>query len=348
MSLLIRYSTSSNASPIQEQQKAKLHKRIRSTDSLTKCAFYGQERPVFVNGKIIKSSGVSLPKLSNSYLLKRGGSPLKTENGNVLDQSEEDVLLFKQQYSCSKRFDIGTAQTIGKRVYMEDTLMVKGELYDDIDFIGVFDGHNGQGAAIKSMHTFYSLIDGYTVHSDHVKDHLSKVFEQMHTLVSMSTESGTTASILLIRENDVIICRCGDSPIYVLTTDDEIMKVGKDHNLYDKDEVEMIKQNGGNIVNVSGVLRVNGKITITRSIGDKQFHPPLSCLPSIDIISLSTIKSILVASDGISVVSEDFLREILLEEFTSDIKAQCVRNNALEKDSKDNISVVVVQIRTII
>ena len=255
---------------------------------------------------------------------------------------EEKLQQIQQKYTGSHRFDIGTAQTIGKRTYMEDTVMIRGALFDDVDYIAVFDGHNGKDAAIKCMETMHTLIEKDLILSDEYDDHLINVFERMHDIVCEATPSGTTASLVILRNDDIITAHCGDSPIYFLINN-ELKRIGKGHSPADEDEAEKIKNNGGTVSqDAGGYYRVNGQIAVSRSIGDRALHPPLLCIPDIELHSMDDVRAIIVASDGIDLVPLTYMKEVLNTSFGVDIKAQCIRNKAIEKQSKDNISVVVV------
>ena len=201
--LEIKIHEEENPQHLRQVHAKERRKKLRSHNSFQKAAFYGEERPTFLNGYIIKSSGVSIPELSNSYVISRDGNATKTDSGNACEDQSDDFL-YQQKYTGSHRFDIGTAQTIGKRTYMEDTVMIRGALFDDVDYIAVFDGHNGKDAAIKCMETMHTLIEKDLILSDEYDDHLINVFERMHDIVCEATPSGTTASLVILRNDDII------------------------------------------------------------------------------------------------------------------------------------------------
>ncbi|BFU25591.1 protein phosphatase domain containing protein [Entamoeba histolytica HM-1:IMSS-B] len=339
MSAITRLSSSSPELP-----KTRIpHKRVRSIGATGKSTFYGEERPVIINGKVLISGGLTLPLLSSSYLVSKNGEIKRLKTGQSFEENEEDQLLCKQTYSSSKRFNINVSQTIGRRIYMEDMVMIKGELFDGIDYIGVFDGHNGKDAAKKAMETFHKLLDEYLIKSDHYLEHLNHICNEIQQLISFTTASGTTASVIIIREDDVIFCYIGDSPIYI-KSNEQVKKISIDHNTSNEEEVKRIINCGGSVVDINGTKRVNSKIVLTRSLGDKSLHPPLTNEPTIISIPLNEIDSIIVASDGISSISCELLNELTNPTFGLEQQAVNIRNIAYEKNSPDNISVVVIQI----
>lgn len=76
-----------------EHRNQRLHKRVRSTDNVSKSTFYGQERPIFLNGKIVLSTAVSLPRMSSSYVLNKNEKPIRSRSGQSFDESQDDPLL---------------------------------------------------------------------------------------------------------------------------------------------------------------------------------------------------------------------------------------------------------------
>ncbi|KAL7721470.1 Ca(2+)/calmodulin-dependent protein kinase phosphatase [Entamoeba marina] len=291
-------------------QPRMLHRRVRSTDRVSKNTFYGQERPTFVNGKVVMSSSIVLPRMSSSYLLEKDKEPVRGKSGQSFDENKTDSLLQGDTFTSSKRFDFGEAQTIGKRLYMEDIVLIKGNFAENLD-------------------NFFT---------DNYHSYLLDLFQTIHDGIIKETESGTTASIAFVREKDVIIAICGDSPVFTLKGTN-LSKIGKDHNTSNSDEVEAIKQRGGDVVDAGGVLRVNSQIQITRSLGDSKLHPPLIATPDIICLNLNDIDNLIICSDGVDVLEQ--LLGLLTQPTSPESQAQYLRNSAFEKNSKDNISVVV-------
>ncbi|KAL7721253.1 Protein phosphatase 2C [Entamoeba marina] len=305
-------------------------------------SFYGSEKPVFSNTKeCIINSNAQLPSCSITYLLEKGLRPIIHNTGQSEDKDGiYDFELIEHQHICSNRFNIGISQSIGVRNRMEDTVSVHGNIHNNVDYIGVFDGHNGSAAAQYCMNTIPTTLP--EIQPTEYEQQLNSYFTKVHANVCKETESGTTATICLIRENDVVIASCGDSPVFFIegTT---IKKVTKDHNI--PNERDKIVANGGAITLVEGIERINGEILISRSIGDRLLHPPLVETPDIDVFPLS-MDYIIMASDGItdSLSEEDILNTVLKPVSVSE-SAATLRNEAFIKKSRDNLSVVVIRLK---
>ncbi|KAL7712857.1 Ca(2+)/calmodulin-dependent protein kinase phosphatase [Entamoeba marina] len=301
MSISVHCTTPSN--PELPSKPRTAHRRARSSGKGSKGTFYGQERPIFVNGKIIMSSNVS---------------PIRGKSGQSFDENKDDVLLQGNTFSCSKRFNIGEAQTIGKRLCMEDVVMIKGDLAEDLDVFGVFDGHHGKDAAVLASKNILSFLNLNELLSDNYQSHIIDLFQKMHENIIEKNR---------IRNNCI---NCFYSPC---------------HNTNNNDEIEEVKKRGGDVVDVNGVLRVNSQIQVTRSLGDASLHPPLITTPDISCFSLDDIDSLIICSDGIDVLDADTIVGLATQPISPEGQAQYLRNYAFEKDSKDNITSIVFTAR---
>ncbi|ELP95221.1 protein phosphatase 1K, putative [Entamoeba invadens IP1] len=333
-------TTTITLSQASTQTPQKLHKRARSIEN-RKNSFYAQDRPVFLDKRLF-STNVQLPKLSSTYTLHKHGRPEKVQTGQSFSSTEVDPLLHNLIYKCG-RHNCGTSQTIGKRTTMEDMLIVVGGLFPSIDYYAVFDGHNGDQASAIAACNLQRKLCADLVKGEGCAEHLKRAFSELHEEVCQQTESGTTASVVIVRESDVVFSLIGDSPVYILS-EHKIKRIGKDHKPEDIEENLKIMRNGGKVTNCGGVLRVNEKIAITRSIGDKALHPPLSCEPDYFSVPIQNIQKILIASDGIAVLSECALEQIMNDTLQPEEISRVIRNIAYEKDSGDNISVIVIDL----
>ncbi|ELP88424.1 protein phosphatase 1K, putative [Entamoeba invadens IP1] len=317
-----------------------IKRRVRSADTRKK-SFYAQDRPVFIDNRTM-SGNIVLPKLSSAYSIKKGGPMERIQSGQSFDDDDTDPLLHNVSFKPG-RFSSGASQTVGKRVAMEDTLMISGALFEGIDYYGVFDGHNGDGAAISSMSVCHTLIDEKEIKGAGCSEHMKNVFSELHRRICETSESGTTASVVIVRESDCIISLIGDSPVYVLF-EGKLKRIGKDHNPEDPEEYKRVIESGGRIADFDGLLRVNEQIAVTRSIGDKALHPPLTCIPDTFILPLNQIQRILIATDGISVLQESAIQQLMSDSVSPGETARVIRNVAFDKESKDNISVIVIDL----
>jgi serine/threonine protein phosphatase PrpC len=106
---------------------------------------------------------------------------------------------------------------------------------------------------------------------------------------STSERSGTTATVAVLFQDHLMLGHVGDSRA-VLCCDDEgiAIQLTKDHTPYDDVEADRVIKAGGFIEHY-GVLRVNGKLAVTRSLGDRDvgLREVLSEKPDILLIRLN-------------------------------------------------------------
>ena len=71
----------------------------------------------------------------------------------------------------------------------------------------------------------------------------------------------------------------------------------KAHNLEEPEERENIMRKGGCILKCGDCYRLNGKLNLSRSIGDKSYKPLISHTPDVHLYD-GDFHSIILASDG--------------------------------------------------
>lgn len=177
---------------------------------------------------------------------------------------------------------------------MEDVVTIQGG--DDSDIFAVFDGHNGQDAAVIADSQLPLIGREFFEKEDY-----NGLFNTLHAKVIEKTESGTTATIAYVTKERITVLQCGDSAAFVLENR-KLRKITKDHNTSSIEEAANIKKNGGTLEFIGGMTRVNGKICVTRSLGDRSLHPPLSCTPDIIQVDPSKVSYLVIMSDGIASV----------------------------------------------
>ncbi|KAM4854647.1 protein phosphatase Mn(2+)-dependent 1K isoform 2-T2 [Thomomys bottae] len=173
--------------------------------------------------------------------------------------------------------NVGCASHIGKRRENEDRFG-RAQLTDEVLYFAVYDGHGGPAAA-DFCHTHMQAC---------VRDLLSKEknLEAVLTLAFLEIDkafasqahlsadatlltSGTTATVALLQDGiDLVVASVGDSRA-LLCRKGKPMKLTIDHTPERKDEKERIKKCGGFVAwNSLGQPHVNGRLAMTRSIGD--------------------------------------------------------------------------------
>lgn len=103
---------------------------------------------------------------------------------------------------------------------------------------------------------------------------------------SAGERSGTTATAAVLFENHLLVGHVGDSRA-VLCCDQSglAVQLTNDHTPYVQAEADRVRQSGGWVEHY-GVLRVNGQLAVTRSIGDRGLRDVLSEVPDILVLRL--------------------------------------------------------------
>lgn len=276
----------------------------------------------------------------------------------------------------------GFISVIGRRRVMEDAVKVVPSLVaaerscGGYDFFAVYDGHGGTLVANACRDRMHLLV------SEEVKE--SKVKEKgldwckvmCSCFMKMDREigiggggdencdgggntMGSTATVVVVGKEEIVVANCGDSRA-VLCRDGVAVPLSRDHKPDRPDELERIEAAGGRVINWNG-NRVLGVLATSRSIGDHCMKPFVISQPETKVYTRTeTDEFIVVASDGLwDVVSNKFVCEVVRSclhgQMRRDLKQDSIISNtreaaallaelAMARGSKDNISVIVIQL----
>eukprot|EP00042_Codosiga_hollandica_P037456 m.294660 g.294660 ORF g.294660 m.294660 type:complete len:320 (+) comp55142_c0_seq1:294-1253(+) len=255
----------------------------------------------------------------------------------------------------------------GWRVGMEDAHITAGQLTEipDTAFFAVFDGHGGdlvaymsQERLIPAMLRTRSFKAGDTsprMLAETLRDGLFELDRELRAhprLSSGEDRSGSTATTAFITPTHIIIGNCGDSRS-VLVSGGSVKFASEDHKPTNEKEQRRILEAGGYLQ----IGRVCGNLAVSRALGDFSFkdtpHLPedaqkISAEADITILERQPEDEFLIlACDGIwDVATSDHAREFITNQLKAGCSAQevCERllDSCLQKDSKDNMTVVLV------
>ncbi|MCD9639831.1 hypothetical protein HAX54_024576 [Datura stramonium] len=177
---------------------------------------------------------------------------------------------------------------------------------------------------------------------------------------------GSTAIVAIVCSSHIIVANCGDSRA-VLCRGKEPMALSVDHKPNREDEYARIEAAGGKVIQWNG-HRVFGVLAMSRSIGDRYLKPWI--IPDPEVMFIPRTKDdecLILASDGLwDVMTNEEVcdlarRRILLWHKKNGVTlplergqgidpaaqaaAECLSNRALQKGSKDNITVIVVDLK---
>ncbi|XP_019192263.1 PREDICTED: protein phosphatase 2C 77-like [Ipomoea nil] len=178
---------------------------------------------------------------------------------------------------------------------------------------------------------------------------------------------GSTAVVAILCPTNIIVANCGDSRA-VLCRGKLPMPLSVDHKPNREDEYSRIEALGGKVINWDG-HRVSGVLAVSRSIGDRYLRPYVIPVPEIMFVPRAKEDECLVlASDGLwdvmtnEEVCDVARRRLLLwhkknggtmlsRERSDDPDpaaqdaAEYLTRIALQRGSRDNISVIVVDLK---
>ena len=178
---------------------------------------------------------------------------------------------------------------------------------------GVFDGIGGLKQGEYASYIGVSFLKKYNKNNT-IKNILTKINNELLKIKKEEKiDMGTTASIVKVKNNKLIINQVGDSPIYILSN-------GK--------LIKFIEQE--NSVNLlDNYLGKNKRLSIKQSSYE-----------------LKNNDKILICSDGLSSAVGDLEIEYYLSE-SNDIKYICSKlmNYALMDGGKDNISIIALKVK---
>uniref|UniRef100_A0A4W6BTX1 Protein phosphatase, Mg2+/Mn2+ dependent 1K n=1 Tax=Lates calcarifer TaxID=8187 RepID=A0A4W6BTX1_LATCA len=210
------------------------------------------------------------------------GRPVTWDSFGIWDNRIEEPILLPSSIRYGKPIPqvslsrVGSASVLGLRNQNEDRLRF-ARIHDNLLYFAVFDGHGGPHAADYCYTFMEKFIRGALEEEDDLEKVLKKAFLDADKCSSVSSSSasfltaGTTATVAMLRDGiELVVGSVGDSRA-MLCRKGRANKLTKDHTPDRKDERHRIQRFGGFVTwNSVGQANVNGRLAMTRSIGD--FH----------------------------------------------------------------------------
>lgn len=224
-------------------------------------------------------------------------------------------------------------------------------------YFAIYDGHGGTGCVEFVQSRFHTIIQeelGQTPND--VKDAFKRAYLRMDKMLEEKMGGSTCITAFIRHEVDATTGaqirklysgNCGDART-VLCRGDQAIRITRDHKASDEqddiDEADRIRAAGGFIARG----RVNGVLAVTRSLGDhnmKQWIIPDPYQTEWTLTSADTF--LVLACDGLWDVMKDqevvdFVKSMRMESATAQTIAAAIVKKALDKKTKDNVSVMVV------
>lgn len=241
--------------------------------------------------------------------------------------------------------NISIASEKGLRPYQEDEIFVQ-HLTNGV-FVGVFDGHGGDGVSKLASKLFQKLFPTELLAMpDNPSAVLEKVFEEV-VKATRDYYCGSTASVAYITDKLAWVATLGDSPV-VVQNEGGVLHESVDHNVRSNlAERKAAEARGGFVRN--GYLMVSwdgGGLQMARALGDRELDSVLSRTPDIFVEPLGKGSWVLLASDGVFDPSHGGSYTPL--QGASDINvfedANFLVNAAVARKTGDNASAILVRL----
>jgi len=270
-------------------------------------------------------------------------------------------------------FQVGVAEMNGWRSSMEDSHLI--HMRETWGYFGVFDGHGGDQCSKFVAPRMEELLtkDGCPKDDRAIKELILRVDKEF---LDRAESSGSTATMCLVRKpvgggkHKLTIINAGDSRVLLGTIEGKIVEgrnndyictdqgLTRDHKPDDPLERERIYRCGGTVESAAGgVARVNGNLAVSRGFGDAEYKQysgggpednPVTADPEIGHFECDDTDFVMLVCDGVS--EGDFpnpsvvelAAKVLRETRDPALASKAVIEKALEANSKDNITCMIV------
>ncbi|KAJ3446246.1 hypothetical protein M0812_08783 [Anaeramoeba flamelloides] len=217
----------------------------------------------------------------------------------------------RQISTKTNRFSVGYSQSRGKYDQMEDSLLIRTNLLNNVDLFAIFDGHGGRFTAMYAADLFPMMIrkallrvfkqlkqlnnsntnknDLKEKSEDFLIKNVPKLFEKVFSDFNYlrkkikDDDSGCTVSIILIIGQLCFSSNLGNIKSLILRKNNEIKCLTQEHKPENPEERSRIIKLGG-IVTDNG--SINSSLAISRALGDLDFQPFVSYEPSVSFVRL--------------------------------------------------------------
>ena len=188
------------------------------------------------------------------------------------------------------------------RLYQEDRSFFK-KLKKEQLLLGIFDGHGSHWVAdYAANHTPFLF---QSIHKE-IKKYPESVLKLLYSnLVEKTNDyfSGSTATIVWIKDNMAHVGILGDSLVIIKTADGDIWK-SPEHNVRTNESEAIAAIKRGGKISPNGYLfdkwRIDGPgLQMTRALGDKELHDVLNREPEIFHIPINENSWLVACTDGL-------------------------------------------------
>lgn len=251
---------------------------------------------------------------------------------------------------------VGTASLLGRRKDNEDRYFIE-KISPTLLCFAIFDGHGGSVVTDYVSHTMVDHIKFWHSREEDLNTVLKQSFVDINNMMARhlfyysldkaEMQAGTTATVCLLRDGiDLVIGHVGDSRA-ILCREGYAIRLTEDHVPENHREKERVLKNGGVVShNSQGVWQVNGRLAMTRSLGDIELKKyGVTAHPLIMKKKLKHGKDafLILTTDGINfVLNDQELVDIICTCSNPKEAASFVTDQALHFGSEDNSTAMVI------
>ncbi|KAK3033904.1 hypothetical protein RJ639_033539 [Escallonia herrerae] len=220
----------------------------------------------------------------------------------------------------------------------------------ELGLFAIYDGHLGDAVpSYLQKNLFANILKEDEFWTDPSRSILKAYEKTDQAILSHNSNLGrggsTAVTAIIINGRRLWVANVGDSRA-VLSRKGQAVQMTTEHE--PNTERGSIENKGGFVSNMPGdVPRVNGQLAVSRAFGDKSLKSHLRSDPDIQETNIDTSTDILIlASDGLwKVMSNQEAVDIARRVKDTQKAAKQLLLEALRRESKDDISCVVVRFR---
>lgn len=247
----------------------------------------------------------------------------------------------QETHQNNELFRSGHAEMIGRRANMEDvSISLVDTPKPGAIMFGLFDGHGGREAAEYASENLPGLISKSLTEIESEKEAYEYAFKALQIdMQAWCVYVGTTSVIAVIQEHKLTVANIGDSRC-VLCRDGKAIRLSFDHKPDLFAEKDYIQSKGGFVRDG----RIRGMLAVSRAFGDGFLGESVNPIPHFRQVDLTENDLFLIlACDGVwDVITDQEACNIVSTEIDPMEAAKKLRDAAFEKNSLDNISVIIV------
>lgn len=247
------------------------------------------------------------------------------------------------------RIKNGVVSIQGLRPHKEDyysivTNLDQGQYF----YAGMFDGHGGDKAAEYSAIHLHLHIEKFLALNIGPLEALKLSFistdKEIHQL---KIQSGTTASVVIIKDNHLFLANVGDSTIVIKKPNSPAKQLTTDHHLTDTQELKNYRSSKWflekNRLISQGKIKGFKLIAVSRSLGDVFFEDAISPIPDASEIEFDKGDVLVLATDGLwNYINLTKLDDLIKNNNDPQIISELLVQEALNNKSGDNITTIVL------